>query len=99
MRQPASVLIPSAGLPTPAVEAIVTTGQHVRLKASSPLAREWNLPPGAEGTVICRYRMLARRSLVPERMDVRFGPHKVVWGAPAVEFEPVGETPRYANQH
>ena len=99
MRQPSSIIARSEGRTAPATEAIVTTERHVRLKASSPLAREWNIPPGAEGTVICRYRMLARRSVVPERMDVRFGPHKVVWGAPAIEFEPVGEVPRPANQH
>ena len=80
------------------MEAIVTTERHVRLKAFSPLAREWNLPPGAEGTVICRYRMLARRSLAPERMDVRFGPHKVVWGAPAIEFEAIAEAQRTPKQ-
>lgn len=81
------------------MEAIVTTGQHVRLRTSSPLAREWNIPPGAEGTVICRYHILARRSIAPERMDVRFGPHKVVWGAPAMEFEQVGETARSSTQN
>jgi hypothetical protein len=69
--------------------AIVTTTQRIRLRPSSPLAREWNIPPDAEGTVICRYRILARRSLDADRLDVRFGPRTVVWGAPAVEFEAI----------
>ncbi len=73
--------------------AIVTTEQRIRLRPSSPLAREWNLPPDAEGTVICRYRILARRSRDADRLDVRFGPRMVVWGAPAVEFEAIADSP------
>ena len=79
------------------MEAIVKTGQRIRLKPSSPAAREWNIPPGAEGTVLCRYRLLADRPLAADRLDVRFGPQRVVWGAPAVEFEPIagnGQTPK-----
>jgi hypothetical protein len=71
------------------MEAIVKTGQRIRLKPSSRAAREWNVPPGAEGTVICRYRILADRPLASDRLDVRFGPQRVVWGAPAIEFEPI----------
>lgn len=70
---------------------MVIPEQRIRLRPSSPLAREWNLPPDAEGTVICRYRILARRSLDADRLDVRFGPRLVVWGAPAVEFEAIDE--------
>jgi hypothetical protein len=79
------------------MEAIVKTGQRIRLKPSSRAAREWNVPPGAEGTVICRYRILADRPLASDRLDVRFGPQRVVWGAPAVEFEPIAgnvQTPK-----
>ena len=62
---------------------------RIRLKSSSPAAREWQVPPGAEGTVLCRYRILSPRPLAPERVDVRFGPRVVIWGAPAAEFEDV----------
>jgi len=72
---------------------IMTTQQRIRLRPSSPLAREWNIPPDAEGTVICRYRILARRSRDADRLDVRFGPRTVVWGAPAVEFETIADKP------
>ena len=65
----------------------------IRLKPTSPAAREWQVPPGAEGTVLCRYRILAARPLAPERIDVRFGPRLVVWGAPAAEFEEVAAAP------
>jgi len=71
----------------------MTTEQRIRLRPSSPLAREWNIPPDAEGTVICRYRILARPSLDADRLDVRFGPRMIVWGAPAVEFEAVADGP------
>jgi hypothetical protein len=73
------------------MRTIMTTEQRIRLRPSSPLAREWNIPPDAEGTVICRYRILAQRSRDADRLDVRFGPRMVVWGAPAVEFEAVDE--------
>jgi hypothetical protein len=74
--------------------AMATTGQQVRLRATSPLARQWNIAPEAEGTVICCYELLGRAAGAPERLDVRFGPRKVLWGAPAIEFEPIGEPPR-----
>jgi hypothetical protein len=72
------------------MEAIVQNEQRIRLKPSSPAAREWNVAPGAEGTIICRYRILAEKSDAADRLDVRFGPQLVVWGAPAAEFESVG---------
>ena len=71
--------------------ASVTIEQRIRLRPSSPLAREWNIPPDAEGTVICRYRILARRSLDADGLDVRFGPRMVVWAVPAVEFEAIAD--------
>jgi hypothetical protein len=64
------------------------TGQRIRLRAQSRLAREWNLPNNAQGTLICRYQILAR-DLAPDRLDVRFNSRLVVWGAPAAEFEPI----------
>jgi hypothetical protein len=70
-------------------EAIVQDKQRIRLKPTSPAAREWNVPPGAEGTVLCRYRILGANSAAADRLDVRFGPRLVVWGAPAAEFEAI----------
>jgi len=43
--------------------------------------------------VICRYRILASGPAAPDRLDVRFSPEKVIWGAPAVEFEEIGDMP------
>ncbi len=73
--------------------------QRIRLKPSSPAAREWNVAPGAEGTVICRYRILAAKSEAADRLDVRFGPQQVVWGAPAAEFETINPTPPSPKSH
>jgi hypothetical protein len=73
----------------PDLEASVPFGQRIRLRPASRLAREWDIPPQAEGTLICRYH-LTRAFPAPERLDVRFGPKLVVWGAPAGEFELVG---------
>jgi hypothetical protein len=75
---------------TPFVEAIMNAEQRTRLKPSARLAREWNIPRGAEGTLICRYRVLARNLAASDRLDVRFSPQLVLWGAPAAEFEVVG---------
>jgi hypothetical protein len=66
-------------------------GQRIRLKRASRLAREWDIPPEAEGTLICHYQSLARDFVAPDRFDVRFSPRLVVWGAPAIEFEPIGD--------
>ena len=67
-------------------------GQRVRLRPRSRLAHEWNIPPEAEGTLICEYQVRARNFALPDRLDVRFSQKLVVWGAPAAEFETVGET-------
>ena len=50
------------------------------------------MPDEAEATVICHYRVLAGPQGTAERLDVRFGPRRVVWGAPASEFEVIGES-------
>ena len=73
--------------------------QRIRLKPSSPAARQWNVAPGAEGTIICRYRILAEKSGAADRLDVRFGPRLVVWGAPAEEFETIGPTVLAPKSH
>jgi hypothetical protein len=62
------------------------TGEKVRLRTASPFARRLNLPNGAEGAVLCRYRLL--RGGGAQRLDVQFGPELFVWGAPAEAFEP-----------
>jgi hypothetical protein len=67
------------------------TGQRIRLRPNSRAAREWKIPPEAEGTVLCRYQV-ANRSGKSDRLDVRFGPRTVIWGAPAVEFEEIRES-------
>ncbi len=72
-------------------------GERIRLRPSSPGAREWSVPRGAEATVICFYRVFAGRPGASDRLDVRFSPKRVVWGAPATEFEPIAEGARGAK--
>ena len=67
-------------------------GQRVRLRPSSPVGSDWKIPSGAEGTILCRYRLLRAPRGAPDRVDVRFSPKLVVWGASSVEFEAVDET-------
>jgi hypothetical protein len=68
----------------------MTTVEKVRLKTASPYARRLNLPNGAEGAVLCRYRLL-RGGASAQRLDVQFGPELFVWGAPADAFEAASE--------
>ena len=72
-------------------------GQRIRLRAQSRLAREWDIPPEAEGTLICEYQVRARNFEAGDRLDVRFNKSLVVWGAPASEFETVDETRQTRN--
>jgi hypothetical protein len=65
----------------------VLSVEKVRFKAASPLSRKLNIPRDAQGNVICRYRLL--RGGPGEKLDVQFGPHLVVWGAPDDQFEKV----------
>ena len=74
------------------MEAITHAGQKVRVRPSSPAARDWQIPRDAEGTVICQYRLLRGGPSVADRVDVRFSPKLVVWGAPSCEFETIGES-------
>jgi hypothetical protein len=62
--------------------AAVQVGQKVRIRSSSVAAREWHVPRGAEGTILCRYRLLKGGDSAPFRLDVRFSSKLVVWGAP-----------------
>ncbi|MGD0188947.1 MAG: hypothetical protein ABSC25_27415 [Roseiarcus sp.] len=66
-------------------------GQRVRFKSTSVAARHWNIPPDAQGTVTCSYRMLARDRAKAERVDVRFTPQVVIWGGVAEDFEEVSD--------
>lgn len=69
-------------------------GQRIRLRLSSRAAQEWNVPLGAEGIVICHYRLFAGAPGASDRIDVRFSPRTVVWGAPATEFEVIADNPQ-----
>ena len=79
-------------------EAEMRKGERIRLRPASPGAREWSLPREAEGTVLCHYRVFAGRPGASDRMDVRFSPKTVIWGAPATEFEPVPEGPEPSSR-
>lgn len=69
----------------------MNAGEKVRIKPASPLGMRLNLPINAEGSVLCRYRLLRGHEASPQRLDVRFGPHLVLWGAPDDQFETVRE--------
>ena len=66
-------------------------GRKVRVRPDSPVARELGIPPDAQGTVICRYRILKDSQTAPDRLDVRFSPQLIVWGASEREFEVIAE--------
>ena len=68
-------------------------GQKIRLRASSRAALEWRIPREAVGTVICGYRLFDGSPRAVERVDVRFDPDPIVWGAPAAEFDEIQEPP------
>jgi hypothetical protein len=63
-------------------------GQKVRFKSTSSLCQELKIPREAQGAVLCRYRLLRSESEA-HRLDVRFGPTLVVWGAPDDQFETI----------
>jgi hypothetical protein len=63
-------------------------GQRVRICAPK-LARDWNIPRGTEGTVVCTYRILKESEAASERLDVRFSSQLMIWGAPSQAFEPI----------
>ncbi|MCI4677796.1 hypothetical protein K9U39_13920 [Rhodoblastus acidophilus] len=48
-----------------------------------------NLPSEAQGAVMCSYRLLRTAGDGAKRLDVRFGPGIVVWGAPDDQFEAI----------
>ncbi len=69
------------------------TAQRVRVRPASGIARDWDIPPEATGTVICRYRLLAGAASAPERLDVSFSKQTVIWGGRADDFEVIGNFP------
>jgi hypothetical protein len=69
----------------------VRKGQRIRFRASDRAARDWGISVGAEGVVLCQYRLHAGAPEARECVDVKFGGGTIVWGAPAAAFEEVGE--------
>src|ERR1700684_2244232 len=68
---------------------VMHIGQKVRVSAVR-FARDWGIPRGCEGTVVCSYRIVKENDVTAnERLDVRFSSHLVIWGGPANAFEPV----------
>lgn len=45
------------------------------------------IPPDAEGTVLCCYRLLQRYPRHPDRVDVEFKGYGVLWGEASDLFE------------
>ncbi len=73
--------------------ATMKVGQRVRFKSTSAAARYWKIPPDAQGTVMCSYRLPASNPARAERLDVRFTSQIVIWGGAAAEFEEIGDIP------
>ena len=71
------------------------TGQRVRLRSASPIARRDHTAAAAIGTVLCSYKVRARSGF-PERVDVRFSADTVMWGVAANEFETVEDNQQVA---
>jgi hypothetical protein len=67
------------------------SGQMVRVKLTSTVARECKIAPGSMGTVVCSYEIVARECRNSERIDVRFGKGVMVWGRPAADYEAIPE--------
>lgn len=66
-------------------------GQRIRVRPTTRAVVEWGVAVGAEGVVLCQYRVAARGRPVGECVDVRFGPNRIVWGAPVAAFEEISE--------
>ena len=75
------------------------TGEIVRLKPILQFASDWGIPPQAIGTVLCRYRIPAHGTTANDRLDVRFGLNKVIWGGPVGEFDMVDEAASLSNDN
>ncbi len=68
------------------------TGQFVRIRPTSPLARQFRFDADAQGVVLCQYKVLAKGPSCPERLDVQLPNGRVAWGVPADAFEAIDET-------
>jgi hypothetical protein len=90
----ASVVVADIHSMTPPfiAETSMRKGQRVRLRASARAAHDWGVVVGAEGDVLCEYKLLSR---LKDRdcVDVNFGAGMIVWGAPSAAFEEIGEPP------
>jgi hypothetical protein len=80
------------------MEATMKVGQRVRFKSTSGAARYWKIPHDAQGTVMCSYRLLASNRAAPDRIDVRFTPQVVIWGAASEDFEEIRDIPERTMQ-
>ncbi len=56
------------------------------------------IPHDAQGTVMFSYRLLASNRAAPDRLDVRFTPQLVIWGAAAEDFEEIRDIPERTMQ-
>jgi len=74
-------------------------GQKVRVIPASPFGPLWSIPGEAQGTVLCRYRLLRNNRACATRVDVQFGPKFVVWGAPGDQFEVVEDNATPSGDH
>ena len=73
------------------MSSMLRKGQRLRPVRPAIAEREWGVSGDAVGTVICAYRVASDCLGAPERVDVMFGPRRIVWGAPADEFTPLPE--------
>jgi hypothetical protein len=62
-------------------------GQIVRLRPGGRISSSRAIPEGAAGVVICAYRPSVGGRGGPERIDVDFRQHGIVWAQPADAFE------------
>ena len=65
-------------------------GQRLRPLHPALAEREWGVRGDAVGAVLCSYRVYADPAGA-DRVDIQFASGPTVWGAPAAEFELVGE--------
>src|SRR4051812_24022454 len=70
-------------------------GQRLRPLRPAHAEREWGVSGDAVGTVLCCYRL--NRAGSGDRVDVRFNSGATVWGAPATEFQIVGDSKSNAS--
>jgi hypothetical protein len=72
-------------------ERVMQAGQVVRLRPGGRISSPRTIPADASGIVICAYRPVVGGHGGPERIDVDFRQHGIVWAQPAEAFEPSEE--------